>query len=171
MTPFQRKDNPFKNRHLLYNGRNKKIKFQIAITTLGNFTYKKRIDGTNTSETYGLWVHKNNTSTENEKKLEPLQWHRNERDWVSTHQPHDYLLNRVFRRRSKKTSKLRVTGLSEVKSPVTGEFPAQRASNAENVSIWWRHHGHLSNIYMTHIFLSDRKRNCVSTKSMDAHLH
>ena len=24
---------------------------------------------------------------------------------------------------------------------VTGEFPAQRASNAENVSIWWRHHG------------------------------
>ena len=27
------------------------------------------------------------------------------------------------------------------KSPVTGEFPAQRASNAENVSIWWRHHG------------------------------
>ena len=23
---------------------------------------------------------------------------------------------------------------------VTGEFPAQRASNAENVSIWWRHH-------------------------------
>ena len=25
-------------------------------------------------------------------------------------------------------------------SPVTGEFPAQRASNMENVSIWWRHH-------------------------------
>ena len=25
-------------------------------------------------------------------------------------------------------------------SPVTGEFPAQMASNAENVSIWWRHH-------------------------------
>ena len=22
----------------------------------------------------------------------------------------------------------------------TGEYPAQRASNAENVSIWWRHH-------------------------------
>ena len=22
----------------------------------------------------------------------------------------------------------------------TGEFPAQRASYAENVSIWWRHH-------------------------------
>ena len=25
-------------------------------------------------------------------------------------------------------------------SSVTGEFPAQMASNAENVSIWWRHH-------------------------------
>ena len=37
------------------------------------------------------------------------------------------------------TSKIRVTGLCEGNSPVTGEFPTQRASNAENVSIWWRH--------------------------------
>ena len=42
--------------------------------------------------------------------------------------------------RSKKTSKPRVTGLCAGNSPVTGEFPAQKASNAENVSIWWRHH-------------------------------
>ena len=41
---------------------------------------------------------------------------------------------------SKKTSKLRVTGLCEGKPPVTGGFPSQRARNAENVSIWWRHH-------------------------------
>ena len=40
----------------------------------------------------------------------------------------------------KETPKLRVTGLCEGNSLVTGEFPAQRASNAENVSIWWRHH-------------------------------
>ena len=39
-----------------------------------------------------------------------------------------------------KTSKLRVTGLLEGNSPVTGEFSAQRASNAEDNSIWWRHH-------------------------------
>ena len=52
----------------------------------------------------------------------------------------DCLLNRLFRRRSRKTSKLHVTGLCAGNSPVTGEFPAQRASNAENVSIWWRHH-------------------------------
>ena len=36
--------------------------------------------------------------------------------------------------------KLRVTGLCVGNSPVPGEFPAQMASNAENVSIWWRHH-------------------------------
>ena len=55
-------------------------------------------------------------------------------------QPHDCLLKLLFRRRSK-TSKLRVTGLCAGNSPVTGEFPAQRVSNAENASIWWRHHG------------------------------
>ena len=44
------------------------------------------------------------------------------------------------RRRSKKTPKLRVTGLCAGNSPVTGEFPTRMASNAENVSIWWRHH-------------------------------
>ena len=38
--------------------------------------------------------------------------------------------------------KLRVTGLCEGNSPVTGEFPAQKASYAENVSIWWRHHAY-----------------------------
>ena len=70
-----------------------------------------------------------------------LQWRHNEREGVSNHQPHDCLLNRLFRRRSKKTSKLRVTGLCAGNSPGTGEFPAQMASYAENVSIWWRHHG------------------------------
>ena len=72
---------------------------------------------------------------------ESLHWRHNERDGVSNHQPHDCLLNRLFTRRSKKTSKLRLTGLCEGNSQVTGEFPAQRASNAENASIWWRHHG------------------------------
>ena len=40
-----------------------------------------------------------------------LQWRLNERDGVSNHQPLDCLLNCLFRRRSKKSSKLRVTGL------------------------------------------------------------
>ena len=47
-----------------------------------------------------------------------LQWCHNEHDGVSNHQPHDCLLNRLFRRRSKKTSKLRVTGLCAENSPV-----------------------------------------------------
>ena len=47
-------------------------------------------------------------------------------------------------RRSKKTAKLRVTGFCAGNSPVTGEFPAQRDSDAENVSIWWRHYGYSS---------------------------
>ena len=74
------------------------------------------------------------------KLLMILQWRHNGSDGVSNHQPHHCWLNRLFRRRSKKTSKLRVTGLCLGNSPVTGEFPAHMASNAENVSIWWRHH-------------------------------
>ena len=40
-----------------------------------------------------------------------LRWRHNDSDGVSNHQPHDCLLNRLFGRISKKTSKLRVTGL------------------------------------------------------------
>ena len=65
----------------------------------------------------------------------PLHWRHNDLGGVSNHQPHDCLLNRLFTRRSKKTPKLRITGLCVGNSPGTGEFPAQRASNAENVSI------------------------------------
>ena len=75
--------------------------------------------------------------------LDPLQWCHNGRDGVSNHQPHDCLLNRLVGCRSKKTSKLRVTGLCAGNSPVTGEFPAQRASNAEkcfHLSFWWCRH-------------------------------
>ena len=70
-----------------------------------------------------------------------LQWCHSERDGVSNHHLH-CLLNCLFRCWSKKTSKLRVTCLCEGNSTVTGEFPAQRASNVENVSIWWHHHYH-----------------------------
>ena len=46
----------------------------------------------------------------------------------------------VYTGEDKKKSKLRVTGPCEGNSAVTGEFPAQMASNAEKVSIWRRHH-------------------------------
>ena len=69
-----------------------------------------------------------------------LQWRHNERDGVSNHRRRYCLLTCLFRRRSKKTPTLRVTDLCAGNSLVTGEFPAQRASSAENMSIWWRHH-------------------------------
>ena len=69
-----------------------------------------------------------------------LQWRHNGRDSVWNHQPRECLLNRLIRWRSKKTSKVRVTGLCAENSPETGEFHEQRYSDVENVSIWWRHH-------------------------------
>ena len=86
----------------------------------------------------------------------PLWWRHNDHDSVSNHQPHECLLNRLFRRRSKKTSKLRVTGLcvgnspgpvnSPHKGPVTRKmFPFDDVimpSQAESVSMAWRPNTH-----------------------------
>ena len=76
-----------------------------------------------------------------------IWWRHHEHDGVLSHQLHEGLLNDLLRRISKKTTKLRVTGLCSGNSPVTGEFPAQRASNAENVSIWWHYH-----VYALHVW-------------------
>ena len=72
-----------------------------------------------------------------------FQWHHNGCYGISNHWRLDCLLDRLFRRRSMKTSNLRVTGLCEGNSLVTGEFPSLRASNAEGkcfylmVSSWY----------------------------------
>ena len=71
--------------------------------------------------------------------VESIHWRHNGRDGVSNHHLNDCLVNRLFGRRSKKTSKLRTTRLCAGISPRTGEFPAHMASCAENVSIWWRY--------------------------------
>ena len=81
-----------------------------------------------------------------------LQRRHNERDSLSNHRRLDYLLNRLLRHRSKIASTLRVTGLCEGNSPVTVGFPAQRASNAENASIWWRLH---DTLWTRHHFADD----------------
>ena len=91
--------------------------------------------------------------------FDALRWRHNGRDSVSNHQPHHCLLNRLFRRRSKKTSKLRATGLCVGNSPGTGEFPAQMASNAENVPIWWHHHGFVGNSYFFAFLFSTLQNN------------
>ena len=73
------------------------------------------------------------------KNAVTLQWRHNGRDSVSNHESHDFLLNRYSdadQRKHQSSTSLAFVG----KSPGTGEFPAQMASYAENVSIWWRHH-------------------------------
>ena len=64
-----------------------------------------------------------------------LQWSHNRHDGVSNHQPDDCLLN----------------------SPMTREFPSQRVSNAENVSIWWRHHVQSVQVYARFTGNTDRQ--------------
>ena len=77
---------------------------------------------------------------EAEDKQGTLQWRHNERRGISNHRRLDFVLNRFFRRSSKKISKLRVTGHCEENPPVTDGSPSQRVSNAENVAIWLRHY-------------------------------
>ena len=60
--------------------------------------------------------------------------------WVSNHQPPPLFIQPFIQAHIKNPSKLYVTGLCDGNSPVNAEFPAQRASNTENVSIWRRHH-------------------------------
>ena len=96
------------------------------------------------SRVHVLWRHVSKQHAAHDVELlcysTSLHWCHNRHDGVSNHQTHYCSLNRLFRRRAKKTSNLRVTGFCAENSPGTGEFPAQMASNAENVSIWWRHH-------------------------------
>ena len=68
-----------------------------------------------------------------------LKLRHNECGSVSNQQRLHCLLKCWLRCRLKKTWKLRFTGLCAGNPPVIGEYPAQKASNAENVSIWWCH--------------------------------
>ena len=86
-------------------------------------------------------------------------------DGVTNQQPHDCFLNRLFTLRSKKTSKVRATGLCAGNSPVTGEFPTQMSSNPENVSIWWRHRESQQNVTVCIVPRMKCARNCAWYKS------
>ena len=82
------------------------------------------------------------------KKYIALPWRHYEFNGVSNHRRLDCLLKRWFERRSQKTSKptrhwpLCVGGGGGGDPPVSGGYPHKGDSNAENVSIWWRYHGH-----------------------------
>ena len=102
----------------------------------------------------------------------PLQWRHNMHDGVSNHQPHDCLLNRLFRRRSKKTSQVPslafVRGIHRWPVKSLHKGPVTR----ENVSIWWRHHGNIylrtfsleiAQTYTTKLYLKIANQNCSHT--------
>ena len=96
-----------------------------------------------------------------------LQWHHNGHDGVSNHQRLDCLNTCLFSHRSKETPKLRVTGLCEGNSPVTGDFLARKSSNAENVSIGWRHHGYGVRGNATWMRRNTTKSGSLFTEQMD----
>ena len=68
-----------------------------------------------------------------------LRWRHNGHHSVSNHRSLGCLFYTLFKPTSKKTSRPALLVLCEENSPLTGEFSSQRTSNAENVSIWWRH--------------------------------
>ena len=96
-----------------------------------------------------LWTHDMNTTRQSiMNSCESLQWRHNERDGGSIHQPHEFFYSTVYsdadqRKHQSSASLAFVRGIH----PGTGEFPEQMASNAENVSIRWHHHGSIQRDY------------------------
>ena len=88
-----------------------------------------------------------------------LRWRHNDHSGVSNHQPRGCLLNRLFRRKSKKTSKLRVTGLRAGNSPGTGEFPAQMPVTRKMLPF--------DDVIMKQRQSNDKERCCFSAKPLD----
>ena len=80
-----------------------------------------------------------------------LLWRHYGRDSVSNHQPHDCQLNHSFCEDQRKYQS------SASLAFVRGIFSAQRASNTENVPIWWRHRDflfHHIHFYIKVLFVS-----------------
>ena len=82
----------------------------------------------------------------------------------SNHQPDDCLLNRLFKVQINEKLKAPRDWPLRGNSPVTDEFPAQRASSAENVSIWWRHHP-LINCRVCYWKVTDQRIQSVGSRS------
>ena len=81
-----------------------------------------------------------------QERRNSLQWRHNEHDGVSNHRRLHCLLKRLFRHRSKETSKLRVTGLCVGNSPATGDkglvtrkmFPFDDVITSIDNALGWR---------------------------------
>ena len=91
------------------------------------------------------WISQHNVLTVSQKRRHEgwkhsLQWRHNERDGVSNHQRLDCLLTCFIQAQNKENLKAPRHWPLWGEFTGTGEFTAQKASSAENVSIWWRHH-------------------------------
>ena len=69
-----------------------------------------------------------------------LPWRHYKRHGVSNHRHFEYLFNRLFRCRSKKTLKLRVTGRCKGTHRRPVDSPHKVPVTRKFVSIWWRHY-------------------------------
>ena len=89
------------------------------------------------------------------------QWRHNGHNAVSNHQPHDCLLNRLFRRILKKTSKLRVTGLSAGNSQVNSphKWPVKRKMFPFDYVIMIRKCCHFEEIFIADCTGSSQNNN------------
>ena len=101
----------------------------------------------------------------NEKRA--LHWRHNDHDGVSNHQLHGCLLNRLFRRRSKKTSKLRVTGLCAGNSPGPVNSPhkgpvTRKMFPFDDVIMDRRYHGDIHSRMHTRI---SSTRRCIKKRN------
>ena len=82
------------------------------------------------------FVHGMLTLTTVKTPIRSLQWHHNERNDVSNHRRLDCLLSRSGTDQRKHLSSASLAFVRGIHWwPVE-----ERASNAENISIWWRHH-------------------------------
>ena len=98
-----------------------------------------------------------------------IQWRHNERDGVSNHRRFDCLFNCLFRWRSKKASKLHVTGLCQGNPPVAGRFPSQRSSSAkmflfDDVIVYTKLQTYFPSIVIdwTECMFNPRKCSCIA---------
>ena len=73
-------------------------------------------------------------------RLNTLQWRHNLSDGVSNHIVSIVYSTVCLDSDQRNHQGSATLAICEGNSPVTGEFPLQRASNVENASIWWRHH-------------------------------
>ena len=82
-----------------------------------------------------------------------LRWRSIRHGGVSNRQPHLTIVYSTVYSGADQRKHQSSASLAFVRgnSPGTGEFPAQMASNAENISIWWRHHGSMT--WSTHVVI------------------